>query len=104
MQNWTPDEVFLATFVAASLSGLAVLFKSKEPISPRSVFATILYYGATGCGLGMIAYEWLGGKQAPWRAIGCGWLVGIKAISLKDIKKFVQRILGNDDEDPKKKS
>ncbi len=107
MVNLTPEQVFLCTFCAAALSGLSVLLRSDSELTIRNIFAAILFYGSAGVGLGMIAFDWLGGKQNPWRVIGCGWLVGLKIIKLTDIQKVSAAILkitgSKDDEDKDQK-
>jgi hypothetical protein len=99
MLAWTPEQVFMLTYLAAALSGLAALLRSDEPITVRSVSAAILFYGAAGTGLGMMAYEWLGGKQNPWRVVGAGMLVGIRIIKLSDIAHIIRKIIGPDDQE-----
>jgi hypothetical protein len=106
MQNLTPELVFLYTFCAASLSGLAVLLRSGSELNTRNVLGAILFHGSAGVGLGMIAFDWLGGKQAPWKVIACGWLVGLRIIKLSDIAEVVRRILNvnsEKDDDKNKK-
>src|SRR5688572_6036347 len=92
--DWTPEKTFIVTYIAAALSGLAVLLRTNEPLTVRSILSAILFYGSAGCGLGMIGYEYLGGRQAPWKVIGCGMLVGIRVIQFKDIAHVARRILG----------
>lgn len=92
MDQWTPTQVFICTYIAAALSGVGALLHSEQEVTWRSMSAAVLLYGAAGCGLGMAAFEWLGGKQAPWRVIGCGMLVGIRVIRLKDISNIIRRL------------
>jgi hypothetical protein len=103
MIDWTPEAVFILTYIAASLSGLAALLRTNQPLTVRSVLGTVLFYGSAGCGLGMVSYEYLGGKNAPWRVIGCGMLVGIKVIQLKDISNLVRRLFGETNDKDKEK-
>lgn len=99
MEQWTPTTVFLCTYIAAALSGVGMLLNSDQEITARSVLAAVLLYGAAGCGLGMAGFEWLGGKENPWRVIGCGMLVGIRIIRLNDIKKVIAKLFSGDDSD-----
>lgn len=93
MDQWTPQTVFLCTYVAAALSGVAELLRSTRPITPRTVLAAILFYGAAGSALGMVGYEYLGGKERPWKVIACGILVGVRVIHLADITTLLRRLL-----------
>lgn len=102
--DWTPWILFVLTYIASALTGLSVvLLDSKEPLSARVVLGTVIKYGALGSGLGMIGYEYFGGKQSPWRVIAAGQLVGARALKLSDIQNLVRRILNlppsKDDED-----
>lgn len=105
MQNLTPEQIFLCTYCAAALSGLTVLLRSDVELTFRNVTSTILFYGSAGVGLGMIAFEWLGGKQNPWRVIGCGFLVGLRIIKTQDIMTMARRLLNISEppDDPKEK-
>jgi len=108
MQNMTPEQVFLCTFCAAALSGLGVLLRSDSALNVRNILSSVLFYGSAGVGLGMIAFDWLGGKQNPWKVIGCGWLVGLRIIKLSDISTVASAILKvtthkEDEKDDKKK-
>jgi hypothetical protein len=93
MNSWTPEQVFLVTYIAAALSGLGELLHSDREVTPRSFLAAILFYGAAGTGLGMLGYEYLGGKTRPWIVISCGLFVGIRAIKLSDIVRLLQKLM-----------
>jgi hypothetical protein len=92
--NWSPLHVFICTWLASAITGVGVYLGEDRAVTIRGTFVAAVTYGGMGCGLGMIGYEFLGGKQAPWKIIGCGFLVGIRAISLNSIKTLIQRILG----------
>lgn len=96
METWTPLQVFIAAYVASALSGLAGLLWSAKPLTVRSACASVLYYGAAGTGLGMLGYEYLGGKEKPWRVIGCAMLVGIGVVDLATLQRLATRLLGTD--------
>jgi hypothetical protein len=91
---WTPLQVFIYTYIASGVTGLVPLLRSKEPLGLRNVLLSILFYGAAGMGLGVIAYEYLGGKEKPWLIIACGMLVGIGVIRMSDIAAVARRVLG----------
>lgn len=93
MTNWTPEQLFLVTYFVSAISGLGGLFVSNKTISFRDIVGTILLYGGLGTGIGMLGYEYLGGKAAPWRVVGCGMLVGCKAIKLKSLSEVAQKVL-----------
>lgn len=100
MQGWTAQEIFLCTYMAAALSGVGELLHSSRPVTPRSLCGAVLFYGAAGTGLGMVCYEYLGGKARPGLVVACGFLVGVRAIHLRDITNLLRRILephGNSD-------
>jgi hypothetical protein len=90
---WSPEKLFLCTYIVGALSGIGALARSTEPITPRAIVAAIVFYGCSGCGLGMIGYEYLGWKNKPWLVVGCGFLVGVRAIHFEDIKAILRRML-----------
>jgi hypothetical protein len=94
MEHWTPQTVFVWTYIAAALSGLAALLRSSKPLTTRTVLSAVLFYGAAGAGLGMFGYEFLGGKEKPWRVIACGMLVGVGLIRAENIRDLIKRIIG----------
>lgn len=96
MISWTPEAVFACTWLAAAVTGMSIYLGSDAPFTFRGLLTAIFFYGGLGCGFGMVGYGWLGGKDEPWRVIGCGFLVGVRAISIKGIKTILQRLLGHD--------
>lgn len=92
MLQWTPDQLFIVTYIAAALSGVAVLLNSEKHITFRRLVGAMLLYGAAGCALSMVGYEYLGGNKYPWRVVGCGMLVGIRAIKWADIREIAMRL------------
>ena len=95
MAQWSPQQVFICTYVAAALAGLSGLLRSPQPLTARAIIGTVLFYGCAGTGLGMVGYEYLGGRENPWRVIGCGMLVGVRLIQFQQIKNIVARILND---------
>jgi hypothetical protein len=93
---WTPEKLFICTYIVGALSGIGALARSTEPITPRSIVAALVFYGCCGTGLGMLGYEYLGWKNKPWLVVGCGFLVGVRAIHLEDIKAILQKLLSSD--------
>lgn len=102
METWTPLQLFYATFAAAALSGISELLHSTREVNARSLLTAILYSGCVGCSLGILVYEYAGGKTRPALVVCCGFLVGVRAVKLADIKRMVQKLIGkngNPDED-----
>jgi hypothetical protein len=96
--QWSPEYTFIVTYVAAAMSGIGVLLLDGTTLSGaagfRKVLGTIFVYGSLGAGFGMVVgYEYLGGRENPWKAIACGMLVGVKAIKVSDIIEFARRVL-----------
>lgn len=94
MKAWTPDTLFAVAYCIAAANGVAVLLRSKHAVSIRSILSAMLNYGAAGCGLGMIGYEFLGGAEHPHRVLGFAMLVGIRAVRIEDVREFAIRLLG----------
>lgn len=95
--NWTPEIVFLFTYIVSASVGLGVEFISNRTLTPRLIVGTILVYGGVGAAFGMyVGYEYFGGKQAWWKVVSCGALVGVRAIKVKDIGDFMRRMLSKD--------
>ena len=101
MGQWTPEMLFVLTYCVSGLTGIGMLLLEKRPLSARLIFGTILVNGGVGSVLGMLAYEWLGGRLAPWRVVASGMLVGGRVITLKDAKGLVRRMLGANSDGPK---
>lgn len=96
MQLWTPDQLFLYTYIISAVCGIAELFRSTRPITCRSITAAILVNGAAGCGIGMMVYEYFDGSGHPWRVLVAGMMIGLRAVKFEDITTIVGRILGID--------
>jgi hypothetical protein len=62
----------MATYALSAVSGLGGVLLSNKTLTTREVVGTIIVYGGLGTGMGMLGYEYLGGKAAPWRVMGCG--------------------------------
>lgn len=93
MQNWTPETLFYFTYAVSALTAIGVELLSNRTLTFRLVFGTAIVYGGLGGGLGMVCYEYLGGRTAPWRVVACGILVGARAIKLKDVTNLARRAL-----------
>lgn len=104
METWTPERIFIIAYIASSLSGLAALLWSGKPLCTdqgwlgvgqalRKILASMIYFGAAGTALGMVGFEWLGGREKPWRVIGCAMGVGLGAIDRETYKAFFKNIL-----------
>lgn len=113
--EWTPFVVFGFTYLIAALTGLGVELitaaEKKQHLTPGLIIGTLLVYGGVGSSLGMyVGYEYLGGKNAPWKVIACGTLVGGRIIKFKTATIVMQKLLGgfinlspDDKNDTKKK-
>jgi len=99
MRQWTPEVLFACTYICSAITGLGVLLSGEKPVTMRLVCACFLVNGALGAGLGMAGYEYMGGKDAPWRVIGCGMLVGARAIKIAWIMNIARRVLSIPDEE-----
>lgn len=94
--QWSPGYLFALTYTLAALSALGLLFLSSRTLSFRFILGTIFVYGGMGASLGMFIYEYLGGRQAPWKVVAIGILVGVGAVKKKDVTNFLRRILNTD--------
>jgi hypothetical protein len=83
----------MATYALSAVSGLGGVLLSNKTLTTREVVGTIIVYGGLGTGMGMLGYEYLGGKAAPWRVMGCGMLIGVKAIKPKAVADMARKIL-----------
>jgi hypothetical protein len=99
--EWTVEELFLATYLAAGLTGLGELLLSGRPLSWKSIIGTFVRYGAAGVVLGAIGYEVLNGRQYPIRILACGMGVGVRLITLGDIGTVIKKLFLNGHEKPK---
>ena len=61
-----PLSIFATVFVLASLAGLAALLRSSKPLTPRTIAATLLYYGLMGLGLTLSWWEWFEASRSIW--------------------------------------
>jgi hypothetical protein len=93
MGKMSPEVLFVLVYLVSAFSGLGGVLLSSKPISIRIIFGTILVYGGLGSGLGMIGYEYLGGKDAQWKVIACGFLVGTKALKIRDVTRILRKVL-----------
>lgn len=96
MEAWSTFKVFIAAFCAGALAGFATYIVSTKQKTPWLIVGHTLIAALSGCGLGMLGYEYLDGKAKPWRIIGCALLVGLGYVDRTALRKLVARILGID--------
>lgn len=94
MEQWNPLQVFAVTCAASALAGLAGYLRPGQAVTVRGCVQSFLYSGAFGAAVPMIGYEWLGGKEKPWRIIGVGMLIGLGVLGQVEIRSLVRRFLG----------
>lgn len=100
MEGWTPLQVFLASYIAAAIGGVGALLSSDKPITLRTLGKALVYYGVAGCGFAMTGFEYIGGKEKPWRVIGSAALLGIGAIKMPDVAAIARRVLKTEEPKP----
>jgi hypothetical protein len=92
-EQWLPWHTWVATYLVAALTGVAVAIKPGETPSLWDVVREVLINGAAGCGFGMVGFVWLGGKEHPEKVIGCGFLVALRVIQLGKLREILHKIL-----------
>ncbi|BBO31054.1 hypothetical protein [Lacipirellula parvula] len=100
MEAWTPLQIFMASYAAAAIGGVGALLASDRPITLRSLGKALVYYGVAGCGFAMTGFEYIGGKEKPWRIIGFAALLGVGAIKVSDVAAVARRMLSSEDSKP----
>lgn len=96
METWSTLQVFTAAFFAGALAGFATYIVSSKQKTVWLIVGHTLIAAMSGCGLGMLGYEYLDGKAKPWRIIGCALLVGLGYVDRAAMRKLVSRLLGSD--------
>jgi hypothetical protein len=94
MQQWSPDKLFLITFFASAFTSIGHDLVFGKSVTFKILVGSFLFYGGLGSAMGMLAYSWLGGKQAPERVLICGIFVGARAIKVKDAGEYLRRVIG----------
>lgn len=94
MENWTLNQIFACCLISAALSGFATLLMSEKPLTIRNIMAYLLWFAAGGTATSMIGFEYLGGKEKPWRVIGSAIAVGMGIVKLSDIAPVIMKGLG----------
>lgn len=92
--EWTPERVFLFTYMISSLNGLGVYLGTSEPLQIRPILYSMITGGGLGIGFGMVAWQWLGGAENPWIIIGCGSLTGLGILRPSDVVAFARKVIG----------
>lgn len=88
-----PWEVFAACFGVSSVSGLAALLRSGQPLTVRSVISAFLYSGMSGLVIGLLWYNVFSTRTNVFFLIGVSGLAGIGSVSIIDF--ITQLITGN---------
>lgn len=94
MELWTPFQVFLVLMCGTFASGVVSELRSNKEATLRELFSAGAYWSALSTSFCMMGYEWIGGKEKPWRVLGTGVLIALGIIGADDIKRVVQSILG----------
>lgn len=97
MEHWSPESVFLLTGLLGGLAGAVKEARTHKTITKWAAMWACFDYGFTASALGMVGYQWLGGKEHPEMIIGMGMLVGLRLLTIKQIRELVKRFfnLGN---------
>lgn len=107
MNQWSPGYTFVATWALAAVGGVASYLQrsiltddaQKRKFSWTGCIASAWYFGAAGLVLGMLGFEVLGGREAPWRTIACGGAVGLRLLNPRILAgKFLQQETEKQDE------
>jgi hypothetical protein len=93
METWTHNQIFLCCLASAALSGFATLLMSDKPINGRNILAYLFWFALAGTGTSMLGFEYLGGKEKPWRVIGSAIMVGMGVVKLTDLGPVMTRAL-----------
>lgn len=83
-ERLTALQVFLSCFGISSFAGLAALLRSGKPLTWRSSIAAFLYSGMFGLVVGLLWYQYFGGKDNVYFLIGVSGLAGLGGMSLLD--------------------
>lgn len=81
--------------VSTSLGVLCLSEKSR--LSGRNVIGTLLLYGGTAAGVGIMLNEYWHQQQAGY-SLGVSMLIGSRVISLSNLKQYAGRLLGTPSE------
>lgn len=79
--------------LAVSTSLGVLCLSGKERLCLRSILGTLLLYGGTAAGVGVIIDEWLHHEQVGY-SIGAAILVGSRIISFNNLRVVATRIMG----------
>lgn len=103
MESWSNGTIFLCCLLSASLSGFATLLMSEKEINRRNFLGYLLWFGLAGTATSMVGFDYLGGREKPWRVIGSAILVGMGVVKVTDWGGFVTRslrLIANQKDDP----
>jgi hypothetical protein len=93
IEGWSHNFIFICCMLAAALSGFATLLMSDKPITSRNIGAYLLWFGMAGLGTSMLGFDYLGGKQKPWRVIGASIVIGMGVVKITDLGPVFMRVL-----------
>lgn len=83
-EKFEPVKVLAATFTIASLGGLAAKLRSREPLTPRSLIAAVLYAGLLGLLIGLLWFNYFNDAGNIYFLVGVSGMAGIGGMSLMD--------------------
>lgn len=93
MTHWSHSTIFFCCLISAALSGFATLLMSEKEINRRNFLGYLLWFGLAGTATSMVGFDYLGGKEKPWRVIGSAILVGMGVVKVTDWGGFITRSL-----------
>jgi hypothetical protein len=91
-EKFNPIHILLSAFMLSSLGGLAALLRSRQELTWRQVFATLLYSGVTGLTIALLWYNYFDGAGNIYFLLGVSGLAGIGGTTVVDfIVEVVKR-------------
>jgi hypothetical protein len=94
MESWTPLQVFFVLMVGTFLAGMGGYARANKTATIREMLAAGAYWSALSTSVCMMGYEFIGGREKPWRVLGTGVLIALGIIGADDIKRIVQSVIG----------
>jgi hypothetical protein len=93
METWTPLQVFIVLLIGTFIAGFGGHARANRNATLRELLASGLYWSAVSTSFCMAGYEWIGGKEKPWRVLGIGGLIALGIINMKTLKKRATTML-----------
>jgi hypothetical protein len=89
--NFNPLSVMSAAFALSSFGGVAALLRGEQPLTPRSILASLTYSGLAGLTISLLWFKYFADNGNIYFLLGVSALAGVGGTTVMDF--LIQSLL-----------